>query len=77
MRQSCPIFAGGLLQRLARDFPGLRWSLSALTVLYMGASGNLGHDAVDDTADGAQIYPALQQVNDLLNVTPQISVNEV
>lgn len=53
---------GGLLQRLMGDFPGLRWSLSALTVLHMGASGNTGLGADDDTADGAQFYPVLQQV---------------
>ena len=54
--------AGGLLQRLVGDFPGLRWSLSALTVLYLAASGNMGHDEGRDTSDGAPIYPALQQV---------------
>ena len=53
---------GGLLQRLIGDFPGLRWSLSVLTVLYLGASGNMGRDADNDTSDSAQIYPALQQV---------------
>lgn len=57
-----PMHTGGLLQTLMRDFPGLRWSLSVLTVLYLGASGNMGRDADMDTSDGAQTYLALQQV---------------
>ena len=74
---------GGLLQRLIGDFPGLRWSLSMLTVLYLGASGNMGHDADDDTSDSAQIYPTLQQVPLMLLCkalaarTPHTCINSV
>ncbi len=54
-----------------RDSPGLRWSLSALTFLYLAASGNMGHGAHDDASNGAQIYPALQQVGVFLcRLTP-------
>ena len=41
--------AGGLLQRLTKDFIGLRWSLPAMTSLYMGASGNLDPESGADT----------------------------
>lgn len=58
--------AGGLLQRLTRDFPGLRWSLPAMTSLYMGASGNLdpdtGADADGDSGGSALVYQFLAQV---------------
>ena len=50
--------AGGLLRRLLRDFPGLRWSSAALAALYMGASENGA-----DSQDGSQVYPLLQQVS--------------
>ena len=50
--------ARGLLGRLLRDFPGLRWSSAVLNALYMAASGNLA-----GSQDGSQVYPVLQQVS--------------
>ena len=64
--------AGGLLQRLTGDFPGLRWSLPALTSLYMGASGNLdpdaGADADEEGGGSALVYQYLAQVCFLLSI---------
>ena len=69
--------AGDLLQRLTRDFPGLRWSLPAMTSLYMGASGNLDPDTsahVDRESGGsALVYQFLAQVCFLTSICTSAS----